>query len=80
MMSKKMIKVISFILAGLMILSAVAVLVQVFAVDEQAAMLFMPSPKTGDNDSDYVIPIAIIAAAVVLAVVCIILPKLKKKN
>ncbi|MCM1364179.1 MAG: hypothetical protein NC122_06870 [Faecalibacterium sp.] len=79
MMSKKMIKVISLILAGLMILSAVAVLLQVFAVDGSAAILAV-TPKTGDNDLDYIVPIALIAAAVVAITVCLILPKLKKKD
>lgn len=78
MMSKKMIKIISLVLAGLMILSAVAVLLQVFAVD--GATVLSSTPKTGDNDLDYIVPIALIAAAAVAIIVCLILPKLKKKE
>ena len=78
MMSKKAIKIISIILAGLMILSAVAVLIQVFAVDETRFAYI--SPVTGDNDLDYIVPIALIAAAALVIVACLVLPKLRKKD
>lgn len=78
MMSKKMIKVISLILAGLMILSALAVLLQVFAADGSGVMAVVP--QTGDNDLDYIVPVALIAAAAVAIIICLILPKLKKKD
>lgn len=78
MMSKKAIKIISLVLAVLMILSAVAVLVQVFAADSSAVVASVPA--TGDNDLDYAVPAALIAVAVVAAVICLVLPKIKKKN
>ena len=76
MMPKGMIKVICVIMAALMILSVVAVLAQVIAVDE--AML-LAVPATGDNDSDYLIPAGLGVAALLAIAVCVILPKLKKK-
>lgn len=76
MMPKSMIKVICVIMAALMLLSVVAVLVQVIAVDE-AALLAMPA--TGDNDSDYLIPAGLGVAALLAIGICVVLPKLKKK-
>ncbi len=60
-----------------MILSAVSALIGVFAVDEQAVL---SSVTTGDNDMDYILPIIIIALALVAVGVCLVLPKLKKKK
>lgn len=77
MMPKKMIRVISIILAGLMVLSVVAVLVNVFAVDSSAVAAAVP---TGDNDLDYIVPIALIGVAAVAVVLCLVLPKIKKKK
>lgn len=77
MMPKKMIRVISIILAGLMILSVVAVLVNVFAAD---ASTILPAVETGDNDLDYIVPIALIAVAAVAVVLCLVLPKIKKNK
>lgn len=77
MMPKKMIRVISIILAGLMVLSVVAVLVNVFAVDSSAIVAAVP---TGDNDLDYIVPIALIGVAAVAVVLCLVLPKIKKKK
>lgn len=79
MMSKTMIKVICIIMAALMLLSACAVLVQVFAADEGAAMSFV-SPATGDSGSDYYVPAGIAVAAVLAVVLCLVLPKMKKKD
>jgi hypothetical protein len=76
MMPKSMIKVICVVMAALMILSVVAVLLQVIAVDE-AMLLAMPA--TGDNDSDYLIPAGLGVAALLAIGICVILPKLKKK-
>lgn len=77
MMPKKMIRIISIVLAGLMILSAVAVLINVFAVDDSAVLCAVP---TGDNDLDYIVPIALIAVAAVAVVLCLVLPKIKKNK
>lgn len=76
MMPKAMIKVICVIMAALMLLSVVAVLIQVIAVDE-AMLLAMPA--TGDNDSDYLIPAGLGVAALLAIGICVALPKLKKK-
>ena len=77
MMPKKMIRIISIILAGLMVLSVVAVLVNVIAVDKNAYLSVVP---TGDNDLDYIVPIALIAVAAIAVVVCLVLPKIKKNK
>ena len=77
MMPKKMIRIISIILAGLMVLSVVAVLVNVIAVDENDYLSVVP---TGDNDLDYIVPIALIAVAAIAVVVCLVLPKIKKNK
>lgn len=79
MFPKKMVKVICIILAGLMILSGVAVLIQVFAADTSVVSTTIV-PKTGENDMDTIVPIALIAAAVMAIAACLILPKIKKKK
>ena len=79
MMSKGMIKVICIIMAVLMILGVGAVVLQVFAVDENAIMTFV-NPATGDNGSDYYVPAGIAVAAILAVVLCVVLPKLKKKD
>lgn len=79
MFPKKMVKVICLILAALMILSGVAVLIQVFAADIPAANA-MAIPATGENDMDTIVPIALIAAAVLAIAACLIIPKIKKKK
>lgn len=76
MMSKKMIKIICIIMAGLMILSVGAVCLQVFAFDGVGASYV---PVTGDNDGDYIIPVTIAVVAVLAVGICLVLPKLKKK-
>ena len=76
MMPKGMIKAICIVMAALMLLSVVAVVLQVVAVDESA---FLMVPATGDNDGDYLIPAGLGVAALLAIVVCIALPKLKKK-
>lgn len=79
MFPKKMVKIICLILAALMILSGVAVLIQVFASDA-AVITTTAVPKTGENDLDTIVPIALIAAAVMAIAACLILPKIKKKK
>ncbi len=78
MMPKSVIKVICIIMAALMILSVGAVVLQVFALDSAEA-LYLATPATGDNDSDYIIPAGIGVLAVLAVGVCLVLPKLKKK-
>lgn len=81
MMSKKMIKVICIIMAVLMVLSVGAVVLQVFAADESLIAANMSVvPATGDNDGDYIIPAGIAVAAILAVVVCLVLPKIKKKD
>lgn len=78
MMPKPLIKGICIFMAALMILSAVAVLFQVFAVDAaNAAVINIPS--TGDNDADYLIPIGIVVVAALSVGICVALPKMKQK-
>ena len=77
MMPKGMIKAICIVMAALMILSVVAVVLQVVAVDEAFAPLMVPA--TGDNDSDYLIPAGLGVAALLAIALCGVLPKLKKK-
>lgn len=78
MFPKKMVKIICLILAALMILSGVAVLIQVFAAD--TVVIAAAVPKTGENDLDTIVPIVLIAAAVMAIAACLILPKIKKKK
>ena len=77
MMPKGMIKVICIIMAALMLLSVGAVVLQVFAVENAPVALM--TPATGDNDSDYLIPVGLAVAALLAIGVCVVLPKLKKK-
>ena len=79
MFSKKAIRIICLVLAGLMVLTVfIGVVPSLFAADGNVVM-----PKvlnTGDNDGDYIIPAVLIAVAVLAIAVCLILPKLKKKE
>ena len=77
MMPKGMIKAICIVMAALMILSVVAVVLQVIAVDEAIVPLMVPA--TGDNDGDYLIPAGLGVAALLAIAICLVLPKLKKK-
>ena len=77
MMPKGMIKAICIVMAALMILSVVAVVLQVIAVDESMVPLMVPA--TGDNDGDYLIPAGLGVAALLAIAICLVLPKLKKK-
>lgn len=72
MMNKKMIKVICIILAALMALSGLAVLTQVFAMEANVV------PVTGDDDMRFIVPIVIVAVAVIAVAACLVLPKIKK--
>lgn len=78
MFSKKVIRIISIVLAALMILSVGAAVLQVFAADEKIVLSSVAN--TGDNDLDYIIPIVLIVMAIAAVVVCLILPKMKKKD
>ncbi len=78
MMPKPVIKAICFILAILMALSACAVLVTVFAADE-ASLVPVSVPATGDNDADYLIPAGILVAGALVIGICVALPKMKTK-
>lgn len=76
MMPKKMIKILCIAMVALMLLSVVAVLLQVMAVD---TLVPLATPATGDNDSDYIIPAGLGIAALLAIVLCLVVPKLKKK-
>ena len=79
MFSKKAIRIICIILAALMNITVfIGVIPSVFAVGEGVVMPEVMN--TGDNDGDYIIPAVLIAAAVLAIAVCLILPKLKKKE
>ena len=62
-----------------MVLSVGAVIVQVIAAEPMAMQAYV-APVTGDNDADYIIPVGIGLLAVLAVGVCLILPKLKKKE
>ena len=79
MMSKKTIKIICIIMAALMLLSVVAVALQVVAVDEAYYDTYV-NPATGDSDSDYLVPAGIAVAAILAIVICVVLPKIKNKD
>lgn len=81
MFSKKAIRIICLVLAGLMILTVfIGVVPSLFAVDENALAAVPVLANTGDNDGDYIIPVVLIAAALLAIAVCLVLPKLKKKD
>ena len=81
MFSKKAIRIICIILAGLMILTVfIGVVPSLFAADENVMAASPVLANTGDNDGDYIIPAVLIAVAVLAIAVCLILPKLKKKE
>ena len=79
MMSKKTIKIICIIMAALMLVSVVAVALQVVAVDEAYYETYV-NPATGDSDSDYLVPAGIAVAAVLAVIICLVLPKIKSKD
>lgn len=79
MMPKAMVKGICIALAVLMVLSVGAVVIQVIAA-EPFALENYAVPVTGDNDADYIIPVGIGLLAVLAVVICIALPKLRKKE
>ena len=75
MMSKKVVKIICIVMAALMGISVLAVLFQVFANDEMTVV-----PNTGVEDMPIGLLAAIIGVAVIVLAVCLVLPKLKKRN
>ena len=70
-MSKKAIRIIAIVLAALMVLSVLAVLLQVFGAELNTAVV--TAPVTGDNDMDYILPIALISVAVIGIVLAIVI-------
>ena len=62
-----------------MLLSVVTAALQVFAVDEAYYETYV-NPATGDSDSDYLVPAGIAVAAILAVIICIALPKMKKKG
>ena len=78
MMPKAVIKGICIVLVALMILSAVAVLLQVFAVGDTGFNIVEATPVTGDSATDYLIAVGVIVAAVLVLTICVVLPKMKK--
>ena len=80
MFSKKAIRIICLILAALMIITVfIGVVPSVFAADANALAVPVLA-NTGDNDGDYIVPAVLIAVAVLAIAVCLVLPKLKKKE
>lgn len=73
MMSKKFIKGMCIFLAGLMILSAIAVLFQVFAAGTYV-------PDTGVDEISTPLLVVGIVLCLLIIVMCIALPKMKKKD
>lgn len=83
MMNRKMVKIICIIMAVLMLLSVGAIALQVFvsAADETTlSETTVVVPDTGDGLSDYILPAGIIVAAILAVVLCLVIPKIKKKN
>ncbi len=79
MMNKKVVKIISFILAGLMLLTCFSVLLYVFAADVAAPVAMVQAPATGDSGM-YLAAAVVGGLALVAVIVCAIMPRLKKKN
>ena len=78
MMPKSVIKGICIVMAALMVLSVGAVIFQVIAAEPNAAAYI--APVTGDNDADYIIPIGLGLLAVLAVGICVLLPKMRKKE
>ncbi len=78
MMPKSMIRGICIFLAALMVLSVGAVIFQVVAAGPDAVNYI--APVTGDNDADYIIPVGLAILAVLAIVICVLLPKMRKKD
>lgn len=76
MMNRKLVKIVAFVLAGLMVLTGLTVLVSVFAADGAQNARVWTLGDTGE----YILVGGIGALAVLVVVLCIVVPKLKKKN
>ena len=76
MLSKKAIKIISIVLAAIMALSVLAIILQVFGINESYTAL----PATGESNLVYIIVGCVLAAAVIAIVCVIVIPKIKKKK
>ena len=77
MLPRKAVKIICIILAVLMALSAVAALTAVFAVDE--GQIYALAPSTGDSGNPILFSV-IIVVALFAVIMCLVAPKLKKKD
>ena len=80
MMNRKMVKIICIVMAALMLLSVGAVVLQVFAADEAAQTSEVIVPDTGDGLSDYIVPAGMAVTALLAVILCLVAPKLKKKE
>lgn len=80
MMPKAVVKGICIVLVALMLLSVVAVLLQVFAIGTDGFNVAPVTPVTGDSATDYLVPIGVILAAILVVSVCVVLPKMKKPD
>ena len=76
MMNKKAIRIIAVVLAVIMALSVLAIILQVFGINESYTAL----PATGESNLVYIIVGCVLAAAVIAIVCVIVIPKIKKKK
>ena len=75
-MNKKAIRIIAVVLAVIMALSVLAIILQVFGIDERYTAL----PVTGESNLVYIIVGCVLAAAVIAILCVIVIPKIKKKK
>ena len=75
-MNKKAIRIIAVVLAVIMALSVLAIILQVFGIDESYTAL----PATGESNLVYIIVGCVLAAAVIAIICVIVIPKIKKKK
>ena len=76
MMNKKAIRIIAVVLAIIMALSVLAIILQVFGIDENYTAL----PMTGESNLVYIIVGCVLAAAIIAIICVIVIPKIKKKK
>ena len=75
-MNKKAIRIIAVVLAIIMALSVLAIILQVFGIDESYTAL----PMTGESNLVYIIVGCVLAAAIIAIICVIVIPKIKKKK
>ena len=75
-MNKKAIRIIAVVLAIIMALSVLAIILQVFGIDENYTAL----PMTGESNLVYIIVGCVLAAAIIAIICVIVIPKIKKKK